>query len=263
MNWIITSVDNGTTWANITTINNSLSTCYGIAWNGSILVAVGIGGHTILYSDPYSYTNWNATTNSFSTTGYGIAWNGRIWVAVGEGGSTIRYSINAQTWTNASGTLFSTNGYDIAWNGHIWVAVGKGGVFVVYSYDGMTWESGIIINPNSVTILEAKSVTWNGILWIATIFTLSGDVMTSYDGITWQISNNSLFNTSIQKVAFNNRRPYTLSFPTNVSTATIGSISPYTFPISIAQSSQLDVVSDAYYNTGYTNFSMTIRGQYS
>ena len=98
-------------------------------------------------------------------------------------------------------------------------------------------------------------------MWIAT-GRETPRIAYSYDGLEWVSSTVSLqacFNS-----AFNNRRPYTLSFPTNVSTATIGSISTsYTFPISIVQYSQLDIVSDAYYNNGYTNFSMTIRGQYS
>jgi hypothetical protein len=261
--WIINSI-NGTTWNTITT-NISLLFGYGIAWNGSIGVAVGEGDNSILYSDPYSYTTWHPATNTFSTRGYAVAWNGRMWVAVGEGGSTILYSINAQTWTNASGTLFSTAGYYVAWNGNVWVAVGKGSTSIVYSLDGITWNSGIIINPAIVTIDYINAVTWNGTLWIATIQTVGGGGHTanSFDGISWTVNVTTIFDANIQKVAFNNRRPYTLTFPTNVSTATISTISPASFPLTISANNQLDIVSDAYYNTGYTNFSMVVRGQYS
>jgi hypothetical protein len=95
-------------------------------------------------------------------------------------------------------------------------------------------------------------------MWVAVGF---GTAAYSYDGFNW--TGVTYFSGIGQGVAFNSRRPYTLSFPTNVSTATIGSISPASFPLTIAQNSQLDIVSNAYYNTGYTNFSMTVRGQYS
>jgi hypothetical protein len=273
--WIIDSVDNGATWTDIST-NISLTNCYEIAWNGSIFVAAGDGsGNTIIYSDPYSYTTWHTTTNPFSTLCHSVAWNGRMWVAVGIGSSAIAYSITDGSgniildgsgnmiWTNASSNL--TDGYGVAWNGQIWVAGGVGGPFIVYSYDGITWINGIIINQPSITITKINNIAWNGSAWVATVNGSGrGYTAISYDGITWSISNSFVFSLSINKVAFNNRRPYTLTFPTNVSTATISSISTsYSFPLTISANKQLDVVSDAYYNTGYTNFSMVVRGQYS
>jgi hypothetical protein len=132
---------------------------------------------------------------------------------------------------------------------------------IITSLDGITWTPASIV-PDITVIL---GVTWNGTMWIAVGYGSNTSIY-SYDGTTW-FAGGFYFNTSFvggSSIAFNNRRPYTLSFPTNVSTATISSISTsYTFPISIAQNSQLDVVSDAYYNTGYTNFSMVVRGQYS
>jgi hypothetical protein len=276
--WIIDSDDNGTTWTDINPSTNiSLTNCYEITWNGSIFVAVGDGsGNTIIYSDPHSYTTWHTTTNPFSTQCNSVAWNGRMWVAVGIGSSAIAYSntdgsgniildgSGNMIWTNASSTL--TDGYGVAWNGQIWVAGGVGGPFIVYSYDGITWINGIIFNPNSITITRINNAAWNGSIWVATVYTFLGGGYTanSYDGITWRISNSSVFSFIIHKVAFNNRRPYTLTFPANVSTATISSISTsYTFPLTISADKQLDIVSDAYYNTGYTNFSMVVQGQYS
>jgi hypothetical protein len=273
--WIIDSDDNGETWTDIST-NISLTNCYEIVWNGSIFVAVGDGsGNTIIYSDPHSYTTWHTTINPFSTQCNSVAWNGRMWVAVGIGSSAIAYSntdgsgniivdgSGNMIWTNASSNL--TDGKGVAWNGFIWVAVGIGGPFIVYSYDGITWVNGIIFNPNSIIITNINNATWNGSIWVATVNGSGrGYTAISYDGITWSISNNFVFSFLIHKVAFNNRRPYTLTFPTNVSTATISSISTsYTFPLTISTNKQLDVISDAYYNTGYTNFSMVVRGQYS
>jgi hypothetical protein len=255
-NWIISS-PTGTLWTNIPT-NIGLTYCYDIVWNGSIAVAVGSGANTIIYSDLNSYTTWNPTVNAFSACGFGIAWNGRIWVAVGEGGSTIRYSTDAVTWINALGYLFSAAGNGIAWNGTLWVAVGLGVSSAAYSYDGITWVSGNVIDPGSI-VASMEGVSWNGTIWIATVDSSTGErTAISYDGITWEIGG-SIFNNTIQKVAFNSRRPYTLTFPTNSTSPIIGTVSSsVSFPISVLSTSRLDVVSDTYYNGGYTNFSITM-----
>jgi hypothetical protein len=232
-----------------------------VAYNGSMWVAVGNGGNKIAYSSNGS--SWMAVTDSsgnmFSNGGNGIAWNGIIWVAVGGGDYAIATSINGSTWT-ARDQPYIANAYCVAWNGSLWVVGSESTNKIITSLDGITWTPASIV-PDITVIL---GVTWNGTMWIAVGYGSNTSIY-SYDGTIW-FAGGFYFNTSFvggSSIAFNNRRPYTLSFPTNVSTATIGSISPYTFPISIAQSSQLDVVSDAYYNTGYTNFSMTVRGQYS
>ena len=138
----------------------------------------------------------------------------------------------------------------------MWVAVGQGTNTIAYSYDGINW-TGL---GSTIFSLYGTGIAWNGTMWVAT-GTGTNSTAYSYVGFNW--TGVTSFSGGGRGVAFNNRRPYTLSFPTNVSTATIGTISPASFPLTIAQGSQLDVVSDAYYNTGYTNFSMTIRGQYS
>jgi hypothetical protein len=196
----------------------------------------------------------------FSNGAYGIAWNGTIWVAAGGGDYAIATSINGSTWT-AQAQPYIVNAYCVAWNGSLWVVGSESTNKIITSLDGITWTPASIV-PDITVIL---GVTWNGTMWIAVGYGSNTSIY-SYDGTTW-FAGGFYFNTSFvggSSIAFNNRRPYTLSFPTNVSTATISSISTsYTFPISIAQNSQLDVVSDAYYNTGYTNFSMGVRGQYS
>ena len=61
---------NGSTWTSITT---NFTTCFSIAWNGTIYIAGGTGTDQLTYS--YNGINWySSDTNIFSTT-YGIATN--------------------------------------------------------------------------------------------------------------------------------------------------------------------------------------------
>ena len=71
---------------------------YGVAWNGTMWVAVGQGTNTIAYSsDGITWTGLG--TSAFSSVGHGVAWNGTRWVAVGQGTNTIAYSSDGITWT--------------------------------------------------------------------------------------------------------------------------------------------------------------------
>ena len=70
----------------------------GIAWNGSMWVAVGEGTNSIAYS--YDGVAWNGLgTSIFSTGGYGVAWNGSMWVVVGQGGNSYATSPDGINWT--------------------------------------------------------------------------------------------------------------------------------------------------------------------
>jgi hypothetical protein len=78
----------------------------GVAWNGSIWVAVGNGGggvSNIKWSTDGK--NWNNSVNDVFTTGggYGVAWNGAIWVAVGGGTGVLDstlWSTDGKNWNN-------------------------------------------------------------------------------------------------------------------------------------------------------------------
>jgi hypothetical protein len=250
--------DNGITWFPSANGNAILTVLgLGVAWNGVLWVAVGGGANTIVYSS--DGISWSPSANGnaiLTTAGLGVAWNGNLWVAVGQGANTIAYSYDGNTWYSTPTPVFSSGGTNVAWNGVMWIAVGLGTNSIAYSYDGINWTG-----LGFPVFTSGDGIAWNGVMWVAT-GTGTYSIAYSYNGLNW--TGVPSFSGGGQKVAFNNRRPYTLTFPTNVSTATIGSISTsYTFPISIAQGSQLDIVSDAYYNTGYTNFSMVARGQYS
>jgi hypothetical protein len=96
-------------------------------------------------------------------------------------------------------------------------------------------------------------IAWNGSLWIAVgnIF-----IIRSTDGIHWVGVTSSDQQLGI---AFNYRRPYTLTIPTTQTSTSIGTVPNASLPIVVPANSQLDIVSDSYYNSGYTNFSIALQ----
>jgi hypothetical protein len=183
-----------------------INSAYGVAWNGSMWVAVGefSGGSTIRYS--YDGITWyRATIGIFSQNGYGVAWNGRIWVAVGDEAdltTTIKYSNDGIVWNNVSSVGFTRWGYGIAWNGSMWVAVGIGGSTIRYSYDGLTW-----INSSSGEFSTfGAGIAWNGAIWVAVGAGGGATIKYSYDGINWNScssSGDNVFSISGLGVAWN------------------------------------------------------------
>ena len=111
----------------------------GMASNGSLCVAVGIGTNSIATSP--DGINWTGITGKsiFSTNGNSVAWNGSLWVAVGAGTNSIAYSYDGITWTGLGTSIFSITGGMVAWNGSLWVAGGGGTNTQAYSYDGINW----------------------------------------------------------------------------------------------------------------------------
>ena len=171
-----------------------------VAWNGSLWVAVGVGGaqpiNTILTSTDGS--NWNnSVSGGFTGTnpsgGFGVVWTGCNWVATGDGGfGTGSYSFltspDGSNWTPSVGYGFLDPkgwGTAIAWNGRRLVAVGTEGLIpqtIQYSDDyGATWTvaSGTLFEGAGD---QGTCVAWNGSYWLAG--SLQG-FRKSYDGITW------------------------------------------------------------------------------
>ena len=97
MNWITPST------ASLMTIY-----CRGLAWNGTVFVAVGRGTNTILYS--YDGITWVPASGQFSLAGYSVSWNGTVFVAGGNGtgGGSMR-SPDGITWTAAASGIASTD----------------------------------------------------------------------------------------------------------------------------------------------------------
>ncbi|MDD5599078.1 MAG: hypothetical protein PHV82_14115 [Victivallaceae bacterium] len=92
---IYTSPD-GINWTGRT---SPLTVVYDVAWNGSIWVAVGIGGTYHIATSPDGI-NWTGRTSPLDYYANDVAWNVSIWVAVGSGGTyNIATSPDGINWT--------------------------------------------------------------------------------------------------------------------------------------------------------------------
>lgn len=89
---------NGTSWTIRIATGFSVQS---IAWNGSILVAVGLGGAIRTSTNG---TTWTTRTSGTAQNLYGVTWTSSGFVVVGAAG-TIRTSLDGITWTGrTSGT---------------------------------------------------------------------------------------------------------------------------------------------------------------
>ena len=179
----------------------------GIAWNGTLWVAVGQGDNSIAYSS--DGITWSGSSYSYNifTVGRGIVWNGTIWVAVGEGPIyTIAYSYNGINWDGVPGSkniLYQALG--IAWNGTMLVAVGSGTNNIAYSSDGITWIP--VVNSTTIFSVAAFGVAWNGTMWVA-VGRENNSIAYSYNGIYWEVVPNSrtIFSTYGYGITWNGSR---------------------------------------------------------
>jgi len=181
----------------ITTFEEGL----GVAWNGSLWVAVGKGGvgNTAYSSDG---KNWTKGTIPLTEV-YGITWGGvppGMWIATGKGVEGLCYGYNGiNDWQGGPDTiengvnvpLFTKAGHAAAWNGTIWIAVGEGTHTMASSTDGTNWipVANSPFGPNGI----GRSITWDNNMWVATGASAERDssgalevgVATSTDGVIW------------------------------------------------------------------------------
>ena len=198
----------------------------GVAWNGSMWVAVGIGQNSIAWSNDGK--NWTGLgRKQLSGGGYGVACNDSMWVAVGVKDYGIAYSTDGKNWMSAvcsgvdtcataggqprGGNTFGWGGVTVAWNGKIWVAGGGQGAndkyklyspTIAWSEDGKTWVG--VTNSNQLLANGCTGLAWNGNMWLATGYSYrsgagqvnprpSGNkIARSQDGKNWTIINNTL-----------------------------------------------------------------------
>lgn len=260
------SSDNGTTWYNIS-FSSGLNYANQIAWNGIRAVVVGSGSfNNISWSDQFSVA-WNTVPNSnvFFQYANAVIWTGRQWVAGGTGGNNrIMYSLDAVNWVPSptGNAVFSTGqGLSYAsvsgfgWNGSMMIAVGYDITnTLAYSMDeGVTW-TGL---GKTIFTGSGSSVSWNGQMWVAMGYGTNSTAY-SYNGTYWYGGGTSLFPNGGICAAFNIRRPYYFYFSSNTFSPP-GTIPGSNFPVIVPAGSQLDIVSEPYYNSGYTNFSLGIQ----
>jgi hypothetical protein len=188
----------GLTWVSSGTNIFGSALCNGVAWNGSIWLALGYNGTNGLIASSPDGIRWtvelSGTGTPFSDGRVeAAAWNGSLWVAVGVSGGAsgaIATSPDGKTWT-ARTSPFTVSAFAVASNGNMFVAGGatSNSKLIAYSYDGIKWVNaptgsifGTGLNIGSVTC-----VACNGKLWVA-----GGKddlqnivIATSPDGINW------------------------------------------------------------------------------
>jgi hypothetical protein len=214
------------------------------AWNGTRFVAVGAGTNSIAYSsDGITWTGVPGSTSIFSIGGMGVAWNGTLFVAGGNGTNSIAYSSDGITWTGLGTSIFSNNVQGIAWNGTLWVAVGVGSNSIAYSYDGINWTG-----LGTTIFSHGFGVGWVGNRFVA-VGQGTNTIAYSSDGITWTGSGTSVFNSLGQTVGWNGGKAGVFMNPNPLVLNANGA----------GLSNRLDVSADGYYNTGFSNMTMTIR----
>jgi len=131
----------GNTWTACTTPR--LVSCFGIAWNGTIFVAVGNAGtHSIATSS--DGITWTGVTQSVFTGGRCVAWNGSKWVvgAFSSSSNYLAYSSDGTNWTGKGQTYLSGTGCrSIVWDGVRFIAVADTNSKTAYSADGVNWTN--------------------------------------------------------------------------------------------------------------------------
>lgn len=197
----------------------SAAAWYGIAWNGTVLCAIGYNSSSAATSTDGII--WNARTLPSSTTWYAIAWNGTVFCAIANASTAAATSPDGTTWTARTlpsaaqwsslawnGSVFCAvsglaggstaaatspdgitwtartlpslqNWVDIAWNGTVFCAIGYGSNVAATSPDGITWTSRTLPANQSW-----RSIAWNGSVFCA-VATNYSTAATSPDGITW------------------------------------------------------------------------------
>lgn len=182
-------------WSPIDIANLNGSTV-AICWNGRLWVAVSDSGYSKTTS------SGNTITGQIIISTDGVNWSDPITPNI-----PIRPDIE-EILRESQG--FNDYYYryilkDVAWNGSYFLAVGSITLQtsfsfnksfnisqIVYSIDGVTWA---VQNMGNATIettqIIAKSVNWNGNIWVVTGKFNNGSITTSSDGISWSVINTS------------------------------------------------------------------------
>ena len=144
----------------------------GIAYNGTIYVVVGTGGHILTSIDG---TTWSSTTSGTTNDLLDVVYGNGTFVAVGVNG-TVLYSSNGTVWS-ASGAISYTNINAIVYGNSKFVLVTlQGGVYT--SANGVTWTSqtsGVTVALNAITYGNSKFVAGG----------TAGTIIYSTDAISW------------------------------------------------------------------------------
>ena len=266
----------GIEWFNDVVIDASLGlptySLDDVAFNGSLWIAVGSDlGKNILTS--IDGINWTVSNVGYPIDSYKtVAFNGYYWTI---GGSTLRYSFDTTTWTLATITgltpIPTIN--KIIWTGSSWLATSPNYLlsasFVpdTWTYSATTnfatvknnqslltfgYSSGtpikysnlspISLSNSTTSLTSCSDIAWNGTVWIA-VGTGSNPINYSHDGITWYNSFNApnLFTSCNSVYAVSNIYQYSLDKQ-----------------MVLPKNQSLDIISDDFYNSGFSNATFSI-----
>jgi hypothetical protein len=168
---ILTSPD-GIVW----TVRDSDSWLQGIAWNGSLLVAVSRFGPPIITSP--DGVSWTAQSAANLASLEAVTWGNGLFVAVGMWGSIFTSSDGTEWTARDSGTASL---WDVTWGGGQFVAVGDGGT-VLTSADGVSWvrrESG------ADHLLRGVGSSGGEFVAVGRTYPRRSTILRSADGINW------------------------------------------------------------------------------
>lgn len=199
----------GITWCNSVTNGGFSGSGSGVAWNGSLFVALGgdtLAANTIKYSSDGS--NWfNSASGGFTISGASVAWNGRMWVATGEDSSSqgrIKYSFNGSNWFNANTTTFTNYARGLAWGNGQWVVAGgdAGGAAnsIMTSSDGSNWSFATNTTGNAAW----GGPAYNGSYWLMGATGVNSNaILYSSNAINWNRVESTSFTIGCYQLGWN------------------------------------------------------------
>jgi hypothetical protein len=98
-----------------------------IAWNGSMVVAVGQDGAKSIMNSTNRGTSWtDLGLQGLNSGGYNVGWNGIRWIVAGSSstsGGCVLYSENGTNWYTGIGTTGITTGYAVGVNSRVGAVV--------------------------------------------------------------------------------------------------------------------------------------------
>lgn len=231
--------------------------CFTVAWNGYRWVA---GGGSIVLPNSLAYSNdginWFVSSSAYSVLQEfrSLTWGNNLWIGVGYGPSFFIASTTdpsgATGWTGRGSGIF-TAGFSIAWNGNTFVAGGNGTNKMAYSSNGTTWFGlGTTLFGSSISSF-CEDVVWDGKKFIVGGSNgTTGLIGYSYNGISnWYLVPGST--TIFSQACFGLGTNSLIGSPV-VDSQLVLNDNGY------GLSNNIDIVSDGYFNTGFTNFSTTI-----
>ena len=135
------SVDNGTTWTDVTLPSGG--TYNGVTFGNNIFIAVAETGSStaVVARSTDRGVSWSSI--DITSVGlYGVTFGNNIFVAVGDNGKIVRSTDNGSSWTAVtSPTSLDLNAVGFAYGKSTFAAVGDNGTIVISTDNGSSWSS--------------------------------------------------------------------------------------------------------------------------